>query len=150
LLAAQLTDRISWGNIAKSLIFMPMAISFVGAAVIFKLIYDARPADQAQIGVLNAVWLQFDGGAGTFLILQAPAGLIICSAFAGLLAYGIATCRSGRWFRARQGDEPGGGSWWTCRCARGGDRRRLAAVAVAEPVFRSDLRLSLWRAADNG
>jgi alpha-glucoside transport system permease protein len=46
LLAAQLTDRISWGNIAKSLIFMPMAISFVGAAVIFKLIYDARPEDQ--------------------------------------------------------------------------------------------------------
>jgi alpha-glucoside transport system permease protein len=43
LLAAQLTDRIKWGNIAKSLIFMPMAISFVGAAVIFKLIYDARP-----------------------------------------------------------------------------------------------------------
>jgi alpha-glucoside transport system permease protein len=31
----------SWGNIAKSLIFMPMAISFVGAAVIFKLVYDA-------------------------------------------------------------------------------------------------------------
>jgi alpha-glucoside transport system permease protein len=44
LLAAQLTDRISWGNIAKSLIFMPMAISFVGASVIFKLVYDARPA----------------------------------------------------------------------------------------------------------
>jgi alpha-glucoside transport system permease protein len=43
LLAAQLTDRMRWGNIAKSLIFMPMAISFVGAAVIFKLIYDARP-----------------------------------------------------------------------------------------------------------
>jgi alpha-glucoside transport system permease protein len=43
LLAAQLTDRIGWGNIAKSLIFMPMAISFVGASVIFKLIYDARP-----------------------------------------------------------------------------------------------------------
>jgi alpha-glucoside transport system permease protein len=53
LLAAQLTDRIKWGNIAKSLIFMPMAISFVGAAVIFKLIYDgARPEDAVgwQIG----------------------------------------------------------------------------------------------------
>ncbi|MDP5362699.1 MAG: sugar ABC transporter permease, partial [Paracoccaceae bacterium] len=34
LLAAQLTDRLRWGNIAKSIIFMPMAISFVGAAVI--------------------------------------------------------------------------------------------------------------------
>ena len=54
LLAAQLTDRISWGNIAKSLIFMPMAISFVGAAVIWKLVYDVRPVDQEQIGILNA------------------------------------------------------------------------------------------------
>jgi len=63
LLAAQLTDRIGWGNIAKSLIFMPMAISFVGAAVIFKLIYDARPEDVTQIGVLNALYLQFGGEA---------------------------------------------------------------------------------------
>jgi len=61
LLAAQLTDRIRWGNIAKSLIFMPMAISFVGAAVIFKLIYDARPIDTAQIGILNAIYLQLGG-----------------------------------------------------------------------------------------
>ena len=55
LLAAQLTDRISWGNIAKSLIFMPMAISFVGAAVIWRLVYDVQPADQDQIGLLNAL-----------------------------------------------------------------------------------------------
>ncbi len=61
LLAAQLTDRISWGNIAKSLIFMPMAISFVGAAVIWKLVYDTRPIDQEQIGVLNALYLWFGG-----------------------------------------------------------------------------------------
>ena len=60
LLAAQLSDRISWGNIAKSLIFMPMAISFVGAAVIFKLVYDTRPEGQDQIGVLNAVWMSFE------------------------------------------------------------------------------------------
>ncbi len=61
LLAAQLTDRISWGNVAKSLIFMPMAISFVGAAVIWKLVYDARPADADQIGVLNAVYVWISG-----------------------------------------------------------------------------------------
>lgn len=63
LLAAQLTDRIKWGAIAKSLIFMPMAISFVGAAVIFKLVYDMRPIEQEQIGVLNALYLQFGGDA---------------------------------------------------------------------------------------
>lgn len=86
LLAAQLTDRIKWGNIAKSLIFMPMAISFVGASVIFKLIYDARPVGQGQIGVLNAVWMQFDGGIGSFLILRlTPICLLLC--FAALLAY---------------------------------------------------------------
>lgn len=63
LLAAQLTDRIKWGNLAKSLIFMPMAISFVGAAVIWKLVYDTRPIDQDQIGVLNALYLWFGGEA---------------------------------------------------------------------------------------
>ncbi|MFK7852474.1 MAG: carbohydrate ABC transporter permease [Granulosicoccus sp.] len=61
LLAAQLSDRVRWGNIAKSLIFMPMAISFVGAAVIWKLVYDTRPIDQDQIGVLNALYLFFGG-----------------------------------------------------------------------------------------
>ncbi|MEJ6398783.1 carbohydrate ABC transporter permease [Yoonia sp. 208BN28-4] len=76
LLAAQLTDRIKWGSFAKSLIFMPMAISFVGAAVIFKLIYDTRPVDSNQIGVLNAVWLQFDGGIGSFLFLRLIPGLL--------------------------------------------------------------------------
>ncbi len=61
LLVATLTDRIWWGNIAKSLIFMPMAISFVGASVIWKLIYDARPAGQDQIGILNALYIWFGG-----------------------------------------------------------------------------------------
>ncbi|MCI2398505.1 sugar ABC transporter permease [Aliiroseovarius subalbicans] len=61
LLAAQLTDRIKWGNLAKSLIFMPMAISFVGAAVIWKLVYDARPMGQEQIGVLNAIYVALGG-----------------------------------------------------------------------------------------
>jgi alpha-glucoside transport system permease protein len=86
LLVAQLTDRIGWGNVAKSIIFMPMAISFVGASVIFKLIYDARPADSAQIGVLNAVWMQFEGGVGSVLFLQVLPTVILL-AFAGIVAY---------------------------------------------------------------
>jgi len=61
LLIAQLTDRLSWGNIAKSIIFMPMAISFVGAAVIWKLVYEARPEGTEQIGVLNAIYIFFGG-----------------------------------------------------------------------------------------
>ena len=86
LLVAQLTDRISWGNVAKSLIFMPMAISFVGASVIFKLIYDTRPEDVGQIGILNAVWMQFDGGFGSLLLLKIlPAILFLASA--GVFGY---------------------------------------------------------------
>ncbi|WP_417249213.1 carbohydrate ABC transporter permease [Celeribacter sp.] len=78
LLVAQLTDRLKWGSLAKSMIFMPMAISFVGAAVIFKLIYDARPVDQSQIGALNAVWLAFEGGIWSVLILRIlPAILLV-------------------------------------------------------------------------
>ncbi|NHT74292.1 sugar ABC transporter permease [Rhizobiaceae bacterium CRRU44] len=55
LIIAALTDRIWWGNIAKTLIFMPMAISFVGASVIWKFIYDYRAAGTEQIGLLNAI-----------------------------------------------------------------------------------------------
>ena len=86
LLVAQLTDRIRWGNFAKSLIFMPMAISFVGASVIFKLIYDTRAADQNQIGVLNAIWLKFDGGIGSVVFLQLLPTLLLL-AFAVVVAY---------------------------------------------------------------
>ncbi|KEP70050.1 sugar ABC transporter permease [Thioclava sp. BHET1] len=55
LLAAQLTDRLKWGNLAKSLIFMPMAISFVGASLIWKFVYANNPT----IGLINAVRAYF-------------------------------------------------------------------------------------------
>jgi alpha-glucoside transport system permease protein len=55
LIIATLADRLWWGNIAKSLVFMPMAISFVGASVIWKFIYAYKGPGQAQIGVLNAI-----------------------------------------------------------------------------------------------
>ncbi|MCP4380924.1 MAG: sugar ABC transporter permease [Hyphomicrobiales bacterium] len=55
LVIAYLTDRIWWGNIAKTLIFMPMAISFIGASVIWKFIYDFRSEGSTQIGLLNAI-----------------------------------------------------------------------------------------------
>ncbi|MEM7751818.1 MAG: sugar ABC transporter permease [Pseudomonadota bacterium] len=99
LLVAQLTDRISWGNIAKSIIFMPMAISFVGASVIFKLIYDARPEGTAQIGVLNAVWLGFEGGIGSVVFLKVlPVIMLLCFAgIAGYVGYLILKMAGGFW-----------------------------------------------------
>jgi alpha-glucoside transport system permease protein len=51
LVIAQLTDRLSWGNLAKSMIFMPMAISFVGASLIWKFVY----ANDPDIGMINAI-----------------------------------------------------------------------------------------------
>lgn len=55
LIIATLADRLWWGSIAKSLVFMPMAISFVGASVIWKFVYAYKGPGIAQIGVLNAI-----------------------------------------------------------------------------------------------
>ncbi len=67
LLAAQLTDRIRWGNIGKALIFMPMAISFVGAGVIWKFVYANTEGN--QIGLLNAIVQAMGGDAQHWLQL---------------------------------------------------------------------------------
>ncbi|MBB3443005.1 sugar ABC transporter permease [Rhizobium sp. BK379] len=61
LVIAVMTDRIWWGNIAKSIVFMPMAISFVGASVIWKFIYEYRGGNDVQIGLLNAIVQTFGG-----------------------------------------------------------------------------------------
>jgi alpha-glucoside transport system permease protein len=54
---AVLSDRSRGESIAKSFIFMPMAISFVGAGIIWRFMYIARPPTQDQTGVLNAIWV---------------------------------------------------------------------------------------------
>ncbi|TFD29690.1 carbohydrate ABC transporter permease [Cryobacterium cryoconiti] len=51
----------------KIMVFMPMAISFVGASIIWRFIYTARPADQNQIGLLNQVVVWFGGQPVDFL-----------------------------------------------------------------------------------
>ena len=57
LAVAVLADRLTRGeSLAKSLIFLPMAVSFVGAAVIFNLIYDFRSFGN-QTGLLNGIWV---------------------------------------------------------------------------------------------
>ncbi len=55
LVIAVLLDRVKYESLAKSLIFLPMAISFVGASVIWRFIYAFRPAGSEQIGLLNAI-----------------------------------------------------------------------------------------------
>ncbi len=59
LVIATLADRLWWGNIAKSLVFMPMAISFVGASIIWKFVYAYKGQGPNQIGVLNGIVTAF-------------------------------------------------------------------------------------------
>jgi len=54
LLIAVLADRVRYERFAKAIIFLPMAISFVGAGVIWKFMYDYG-SGKIQIGLLNAI-----------------------------------------------------------------------------------------------
>jgi alpha-glucoside transport system permease protein len=55
LIYAVLVDRSRFEKFAKALIFLPMAISLVGASIIWKFVYDYRDTSQQQIGIANAV-----------------------------------------------------------------------------------------------
>ncbi len=60
LLIAVLADRVRYEALAKAVIFMPMAISFVGAGVIWKFVYDYGTGS-TQIGLLNALVTSLGG-----------------------------------------------------------------------------------------
>ena len=61
LLVAVLADRSKFERVSKSLVFLPMAISFVGAGVIWNFMYEVRPIEVPQIGVLNAITVALGG-----------------------------------------------------------------------------------------
>ena len=61
LLVATLADRSRWERVSKTFIFLPMAISFVGAGVIWNFIYEVRPITVPQIGLLNAIVVGLGG-----------------------------------------------------------------------------------------
>jgi len=63
---AVLVDRVKYESLAKAVIFMPMAISFVGAGVIWKFVYDFGTT-QVQIGLLNAIITGLGGQPVAFL-----------------------------------------------------------------------------------
>lgn len=71
LLIAVLADRSKFERVGKAMIFLPMAISFVGAGVIFRFIYDAsRAPGQSQIGLLNAIVEGFGGERIGWLLIE--------------------------------------------------------------------------------
>ena len=63
---AVLADRVKYEALAKAIIFMPMAISFVGAGIIWKFVYDFG-TQRVQIGLLNAIITAFGGPPVSFL-----------------------------------------------------------------------------------
>jgi alpha-glucoside transport system permease protein len=99
LFVAVLADRLGprTEKLSKSVIFLPMAISFVGAGTIWGFVYAARPEGQPQIGLLNAIvtglgfspvsWLQLDTARiNSFLLMlilvwmQAGFAMVLLSA----------------------------------------------------------------------
>ncbi|MEX2011513.1 MAG: sugar ABC transporter permease [Chloroflexota bacterium] len=80
LLVAALFDRIKRESLAKIFIFTPLAISLVGATVIWRFVYAYQPASQPQFGLMNAIWTAFGNEpvpwATTFPV-NIPAEIII-------------------------------------------------------------------------
>jgi alpha-glucoside transport system permease protein len=80
LLTAAVFDRIRRESLAKVFVFLPLAISLVGATVIWKFVYAWAPPSQPQYGLLNAIWTSFGfepiAWATTFPI-NLPAEMII-------------------------------------------------------------------------
>jgi alpha-glucoside transport system permease protein len=71
-IVAVLADKLSatGEKTAKSLIFLPMAISFVGASAIWGLVYAYNNPGQAQTGLLNAIWVGLGGDPQTWLQIE--------------------------------------------------------------------------------
>ena len=61
LIFAGLFDRVRRESLAKTIVFLPLAISLVGASVIWGFVYAWQPAGQPQIGLLNAVLVGLGG-----------------------------------------------------------------------------------------
>ncbi|MBX7265499.1 sugar ABC transporter permease [Micromonospora sp. Llam7] len=76
LLYAVLVDKVRLEAVAKSLIFMPMAISFVGASIIWKFVYAFRSQEQEQIGLLNQIMVSL-GGEPRQWLLDSPLNTLL-------------------------------------------------------------------------
>jgi alpha-glucoside transport system permease protein len=70
LVIAVLVDRVRIEGAVKAAIFIPMAISFVGAGVIWRFVYEYSPRGSTQVGLLNAVITKFGFAPQAWLINQ--------------------------------------------------------------------------------
>ena len=69
---AALFDRIKREALAKVFIFLPLAISMVGAAVIWRFMYAWQPPGEPQFGLINAAWTAVGNEPVAFMQVQSP------------------------------------------------------------------------------
>ncbi|HEU4797289.1 MAG TPA: sugar ABC transporter permease [bacterium] len=76
LVYAVVVDHSRFEKFAKALVFLPMAISMVGASIIWKFVYEYRPEGVEQTGLLNQllVWV---GGTPTQFLLERPGNTLL-------------------------------------------------------------------------
>jgi alpha-glucoside transport system permease protein len=97
LAVAVLAQDAPFERLAKSIIFLPMAISLVGASVIWRFMYVARDSSKEQTGVLNALWV----GLGRLSTGQGIASVVLV--FATMLigaSYVLRSLKARKWLYA--------------------------------------------------
>jgi len=99
LAVAVLADQRGGEKIAKSIIFMPMALSLVGASIIWRFVYQTRDTSKNQTGVLNALWVklgEISTGSGLGTILGAALLGLLIAVIGTFLARALVTRAYGR------------------------------------------------------
>jgi alpha-glucoside transport system permease protein len=88
LVLAALFDRVRYESVAKSIVFMPLAISFVGAGVIWRFMLAYKPPGAEQTGTLNAI-VTGAGGDPIAFLLEAPLNTVMLIAVAAWIWTGF-------------------------------------------------------------
>ena len=114
LVIATLADRSRFERLAKAIVFMPMAISLVGAGIIWKFVYAVRDVSDPQIGLLNALVVAFGGEPQAWIAQLQPWNNLFLIVIVVWLQTGFAMVL----FRPRSrgaGRGPRGGAGRRCR-----------------------------------
>lgn len=97
---AVLADGVRLERVAKSVIFMPMAISLVGASVVWRFMYIARDSSKSQTGVINALWVglgRLSTGSGLPTLIV---GVVVLAILLALLIVAVRALASGNTTRS--------------------------------------------------
>lgn len=141
LLIAVLADGVRFERTAKAIIFMPLAVSMVGASVIFRLVYISRDASKPQSGTLNALWVGLgrlstgEGLARLFVgvVVLVPTALALLAVTRSLvrrrwakIALPATVAGAGIWFSLRY--------WQLVGTGLGGQRVGKSGETIADPI----------------